>query len=700
MKAAEIVECFVVFWLWCAAERTGKRMKRNVKNKKNNKKMCILAAAVFLAAGIVGVGVPGRVNAGVIVPVECLSVDLPETVWEAGQFAVLRSSRAGVRLEGNAKKIYDFLKAELAKTADGIQTTAQFTLPVSEILDKLQYTQQEIGASFSDPDTGRQVSSEKQVEILDQFRNRQIVSDTQIHNLFQSLLVDCPYELYWYDKAAQGSFRMTMSGAQIKNKGTEHAVLSLENAVLSFGFLVDSAYGSGYQLDAGKTAAVRQAMEYAQQIVREAAGLSDYKKLVYYRKKICELVSYDKEAAASRSPGNQNPWQLVYVFDKDNTTNVVCEGYAKAFQYLCDETDFTDPDICSYIVTGMMTGGTTAGLHMWNIVHMGDFGNYLVDVTNCDEGAIGAEDALFLTGYTSKDAQGGYQIAIDAPSQAGKTVSYVYRDYIKEIYSDKELTLEKGGRLKESDVHVHSWNESEKTDAACEAPGRISYICPVCGREKTEEIPAAGHAYEAVSKWQESSGACTITFVCKNDRTHKLPQVTADTGQEPKLLTADITDTYGNYKYSLCIDLMDLTAGNRLFVYRLDDAGTYSMVNDQTYKISADGSILLSLPQNQSYQLLNAAKAEEISRSILNKAAPQQTSTVIKKGKSINMRLDSGLHPANVKSIAYTSSKKAVAKVSANGKVTAEKAGKAVIRAKVTLKNGAVTTVSMEVRVK
>ena len=51
---------------------------------------------------------------------------------------------------------------------------------------------------------------------------------------------------------------------------------------------------------------------------------------------------------------------------------------------------------------------------------MGDFGNYLVDVTNCDEGAIGAEDALFLTGYTSKDAQGGYQIAIDAPSQAGK----------------------------------------------------------------------------------------------------------------------------------------------------------------------------------------------------------------------------------------------------------------------------------------
>lgn len=28
--------------------------------------------------------------------------------------------------------------------------------------------------------------------------------------------------------------------------------------------------------------------------------------------------------------------ELIWVFDGDSSTNVVCEGYAKAFQYLCD----------------------------------------------------------------------------------------------------------------------------------------------------------------------------------------------------------------------------------------------------------------------------------------------------------------------------------------------------------------------------
>ena len=32
-----------------------------------------------------------------------------------------------------------------------------------------------------------------------------------------------------------------------------------------------------------------------------------------------------------------DPWQLIYVFDDDPDTNVVCEGYAKAFKYEADE---------------------------------------------------------------------------------------------------------------------------------------------------------------------------------------------------------------------------------------------------------------------------------------------------------------------------------------------------------------------------
>ena len=42
-----------------------------------------------------------------------------------------------------------------------------------------------------------------------------------------------------------------------------------------------------------------------------------------------------------------------------------------------------------------MSGGTGAGDHMWNIVTMDDGCNYLVDVTNCDTGSIGAPGKLF-----------------------------------------------------------------------------------------------------------------------------------------------------------------------------------------------------------------------------------------------------------------------------------------------------------------
>ena len=46
-----------------------------------------------------------------------------------------------------------------------------------------------------------------------------------------------------------------------------------------------------------------------------------------------------------------------------------------------------------------------------------------------------------------------------------------------------------------------------------------------------------------------------------------------------------------------------------------------------------------------------------------------------------------------VKKITYKSSKKSIAKVSKNGKITGKKAGTAAIKAKITLKNGMKKTV-------
>lgn len=682
-------------------------------NKRRTKKMNLLWVVVLflVAAGGLWSVQPVQASEAEIVQ------ELPPTeVWrvdngflqEEGSMAVLYSSRAGNRLSGHGKQIYDFLKTEITKAAAGEQTNTQFQLPIREILSQLQYTQEELGVLFRDPNTHQRISNAEQVRILNQFISQRVIGYEELQNVFNSLLVDFPYELYWYDKAAEGSFTLSMSGAQIRSDSVAGDCLFLGNAVLTFGFLVDSAYGHQYQIYVGQTDAARKAVENAQRIVREAASLSDYQKLVYYRKRICELVSYDAQAADTRSPGNQNPWQLVYVFDEDAATNVVCEGYAKAFQYLCDQTEFENQEIYSYIVTGVMTGGTDSGLHMWNIVHMGDQGNYLVDVTNCDQGAVGAEDALFLTGYTSGNVADGYRIAI-----ASKTVSYQYRSYIKDIYSQEDLTLVQGGQLKETDMHQHVWEETKSVDASCTVSGKIVYTCSGCGRTRTEETAAVGHTYEAVFRWSEKNRLCTIAFVCKKDDSHRWTPLTDAAGQEYPVIenvvtdadtgisTIYVKDAAGKELYKLKVAMQELTAGNRLFVYRLDaESGEYRMVDDKGCTVNTDGSISVSLQADQTYQLLNTAQAGKIDQEILNTVAAQRASAAVKKGKSIQFLFYSGMQMENVKSIVYTSSKKAVARISAKGKITAKKAGTAWMKAKVTLKNGAEKTVSMKVRVK
>ena len=119
------------------------------------------------------------------------------------------------------------------------------------------------------------------------------------------------------------------------------------------------------------------------------------------------------------------------VFDGDPATNVVCEGYAKAFQYLCDLSEFKGDIVCR-TVTGSMNGGD----HMWNVVQMEDGKNYMVDVTNCDSGTIGAPDKLLLAGGTREDGGRAYIMPLNPGSMA-----YAYRDEQKDLYTDGYLEL-------------------------------------------------------------------------------------------------------------------------------------------------------------------------------------------------------------------------------------------------------------------
>lgn len=230
-----------------------------------------------------------------------------------------------------------------------------------------------------------------------------------IPSIMQYLLMDCPYELYWFDKT----------------KGVEATGSGL---TVTISFAVADEYKAGDYTVSSNLATVHTAAENARRIVEKYEGQSDYEKMVGYRKEICDLVSYNTDAAKPTTPYG-NPWQLIWVFDKDATTNVVCEGYAKAFQYLCDMSDFANATC--YTVTGTMYGATGAGPHMWNIVTLGGK-NYLVDVTNCDEGTVGADDKLFLAGADGSISS-GYIV--------NGSVGYIYDKEQILLYDNTILTL-------------------------------------------------------------------------------------------------------------------------------------------------------------------------------------------------------------------------------------------------------------------
>jgi len=228
-----------------------------------------------------------------------------------------------------------------------------------------------------------------------------------IDKVVNALLADQPYYAYWFDKTRGYSSGLN---AGLDTDGGEGSDAYFEDdPMLTISFTVAADYraegGSQYDINQEKAASTVAAVATVEQIVAQNAEASDVDKLYAYKDVICDMTSYNDEAAAGGVEYG-DPWQLIWVFDGDDKTNVVCEGYSKAFQFLCDKTSFIDSRIECLTVTGTMDGGTGAGNHMWNILRMDDGENYIADITNCDEGSVGYPEALFLKGYDSREGDG------------------------------------------------------------------------------------------------------------------------------------------------------------------------------------------------------------------------------------------------------------------------------------------------------
>lgn len=171
---------------------------------------------------------------------------------------------------------------------------------------------------------------------------------------------------------------------------------------------VDKSYRGAdeFTLDRSTLQKVTTAESTAEQVISDNSGKGIYDTIKAYADWISEHVSYDHswDSTPDSEITSNSPWSMVAVFDNDPSTNVVCEGYSKAFQYLMDHTQrFVDAGIVSKLVTSTkLVDGNDNG-HMWNVVTI-DGKNYIVDVTWYDNDSDSYNDSYLLGGQATVDA--------------------------------------------------------------------------------------------------------------------------------------------------------------------------------------------------------------------------------------------------------------------------------------------------------
>ena len=378
-------------------------------------------------------------------------------------------------------------------------------------------------------------------------------SGADFKKVISALMTDMPYEFYWYDKV-EGYLHGSVSNDR------HLFIFSVSKDYWDPSIIFDyRGMAFVYGLNTVRTKKASQAVTNVSHIINEFADKSDVDKLYGYRNRVCEFADYDWDAAYQvenhgSDPFYGDPWQLISVFDGDDDTQVVCEGYSKAFQYLCDRTHFGGGIEC-YTVQGYLYSGKNpkGDGHMWNILHMDDGGNYIADLTNSDITHPDIEtffkEDVFLTGWkqgTAGSVETGYTYDHSVANIVQGTIRYEYDEFTKGtngvggMFTERELTL--------SDQNYDLGNITisfcPAKDPTCTAPGNIDrwlllgyyFLDEDCTQKTTykdSSFKPLGHAWDGgkVTKKATETSEGVKTYVCtrcheiKEERLGKLPHV-------------------------------------------------------------------------------------------------------------------------------------------------------------------------------
>ena len=394
--------------------------------KRKSWKLWILTALVFsLACSIVGMvtanaGDQGKtIITGVMeiieesapdVNTEKSATDFVNRILGRGNILHKSSSGLGTQLAGADLNLYNRLLADIIDVANGDRESTIFTYSFSEIYPQTSFTAQDLHVTdlFSNDTLSNEAKAAIQAK-LEELSFRERVS--------KCLLQDCSYSLYWYDKTSKAIQKTDWRWS------TDNWITVEIDGTIMVSMPVSQDYAKDnnvYQVDSATYGqAARSAAANAQKIVDAHENEENYTRLLSYKNAICELTDYYDDITVANSMPYGNPWQVVWVFDDNPDTKVVCEGYSKAFKYLNDLSPKSSVNVI--LAEGTISMATGSRAHMWNIVQMEDGCNYLVDVTNCDNGSIGSPNLLFLKGPASGNVSEGYSFICN-----NSKVSYSY----------------------------------------------------------------------------------------------------------------------------------------------------------------------------------------------------------------------------------------------------------------------------------
>ena len=516
-----------------------------------------------------------------------------------GSHVGLRTQSASSNFTGNMGKVYEYLKTEIKKVAAGTRSDTVFTIDLDMLGTPHSWTASQLGVSNFSTNTNINNAYKAALNKLGIDKDK----------LISALIADCPYDLYWY--GARNVYQAF--GCHV----IEGPKLELTDP-MTFTLHVANSYqdGDDTHVKSGSLAAAKTALQNAQSIVSKHKDEGTMQMLKSFSDEICKWVDYD--FATPRNSAYGNPWQLVNVFDGNTSTKVLCEGYAKAFKYLCDYAN--KPGVECLTVTGTMHGGTGAGAHMWNVVRLNNAKSYVVDVTNCDDGTIGqpAKEGenpfLFMRCYQSGSYADGFSF-----NAGGKTIKYTYDAATKNLNGQTVLSIVKGTQISSKTATV-----AAKTYTGSSQANGITVKGLTEGEDYTIKWPSgcikAGTYTATLTGLGNYVGTKSVQFTIKKDK----PVI--------NIASTSVTKTYGDAAFSVNATK---TKGDDKIKYKSSNTSVASVNSSGKITLKSSGTTTITAYMNANTNFEAASKTMKLT---VKKAKNPLTLKVKKAVKSVKYK--------------------------------------------------------------